>query len=333
MGHRGFSRQWADHAEQQWNQHAGRRGGGPWGGFGPGGFGRPGHPGPPPWVAGLFGLAQGERQRGPRVRRGDVRAAILDVVRTAQWSRRADQRLPGDPADRRAQQRRLAPEPRIGLPDHPAARGRGPARGRRHPGRRTLQAHRRGPGLRRRAHRRARRGLDAVRGARAPGRRRGRPQARDRTGDGSRLADRHHRQRPAAARRRRRSWPTPGAGSTASWPRATSPTTRPRRTRDRRPPADERHRPRAGGRRARRALRPGAADLRRVRRAARSGLGGAHPRRARAALPRPAGPVRTTRAVSGRRGASPDVTGRAAWHRGAAVCRLRCSSCWPSCWC
>jgi DNA-binding PadR family transcriptional regulator len=34
-------------------------------------------------VAGLFGLAQGDRQRGPRVRRGDVRAAILDVVRTA----------------------------------------------------------------------------------------------------------------------------------------------------------------------------------------------------------------------------------------------------------
>jgi DNA-binding PadR family transcriptional regulator len=35
-------------------------------------------------VAGLFGLAQGERGRGPRVRRGDVRSAILDVVRTAQ---------------------------------------------------------------------------------------------------------------------------------------------------------------------------------------------------------------------------------------------------------
>jgi DNA-binding PadR family transcriptional regulator len=32
-------------------------------------------------VAGLFGLAQGEQQRGPRVRRGDVRAAVLDVVR------------------------------------------------------------------------------------------------------------------------------------------------------------------------------------------------------------------------------------------------------------
>lgn len=87
MGQRGYSRQWAGHVDQEWHQHAGRRGG-PWGGSwgGPGGFGRPGHPGPPPWVAGLFGLAQGDRQRGPRVRRGDVRTAILDVVRTAQWN-------------------------------------------------------------------------------------------------------------------------------------------------------------------------------------------------------------------------------------------------------
>jgi DNA-binding PadR family transcriptional regulator len=64
----------------------------PWGGPWPGGFGRPsggpgqgghgghgGHGGPPPWLAGLFGLNQGE-QRGPKVRRGDVRAAILDVL-------------------------------------------------------------------------------------------------------------------------------------------------------------------------------------------------------------------------------------------------------------
>jgi len=83
MGQRGFGRQWAGHGEDQWRQHGGRHGG-PWGGWGPSGFGRPGNPGPPPWVAGLFGLAQGERQRGPRVRRGDVRAAILDVVRVAQ---------------------------------------------------------------------------------------------------------------------------------------------------------------------------------------------------------------------------------------------------------
>ncbi len=84
MGQRGFGRQWAGHGEQQWNQHGGRHGGpwgGGWSGWGPAGVGRPG---PPPWVAGLFGLAQGERQRGPKVRRGDVRSAILDVVRTAQ---------------------------------------------------------------------------------------------------------------------------------------------------------------------------------------------------------------------------------------------------------
>jgi DNA-binding PadR family transcriptional regulator len=84
VGHRGFGRQWAQHVEQQWSQHGGGGRGGPWGGpWGGPGFGRSGHPGPPPWVAGLFGLAQGDRQRGPRVRRGDVRSAILDVVRTA----------------------------------------------------------------------------------------------------------------------------------------------------------------------------------------------------------------------------------------------------------
>ena len=86
MGPKGYNRQWTRHGEEQWHQHGGRRGGagGPWGGWGPGGFGRPGNPGPPPWVAGLFGLAQGERGRGPRVRRGDVRSAILDAVHTAQ---------------------------------------------------------------------------------------------------------------------------------------------------------------------------------------------------------------------------------------------------------
>jgi len=37
--------------------------------------------GPPPWVNGLIGMAQaGATTRGPRVRRGDVRAAILDVL-------------------------------------------------------------------------------------------------------------------------------------------------------------------------------------------------------------------------------------------------------------
>lgn len=81
MGHKGFNRQWSRYADDQWQQHRGH--GGPWGGpGGPGGFG--GRQGPPPWVAGLFGLGQGDQRRGPRVRRGDVRSAILDVLRTAQ---------------------------------------------------------------------------------------------------------------------------------------------------------------------------------------------------------------------------------------------------------
>ncbi len=61
--------------------HASQWGGGgqsPWGGGGPP-WAR-GRSGPPPWLAGLFGLAQGE-QRPQRARRGDVRAAILAVLK------------------------------------------------------------------------------------------------------------------------------------------------------------------------------------------------------------------------------------------------------------
>ena len=82
MHDKGFNRQWARHFDEQWGQHrggwAGSWGDAPWGRPGPG------RQGPPPWVAGLFGLAQtGQQpQRGPRVRRGDVRAAILDMLRT-----------------------------------------------------------------------------------------------------------------------------------------------------------------------------------------------------------------------------------------------------------
>ena len=36
--------------------------------------------GPPPWVQGLLGLAGAARTGAPKVRRGDVRAAILDVL-------------------------------------------------------------------------------------------------------------------------------------------------------------------------------------------------------------------------------------------------------------
>jgi DNA-binding PadR family transcriptional regulator len=88
MGHRDFNRQWAQFVDQQWGQHSRRgwEGGGAgshgqWGGEWSGRRGGPHRGGPPPWVAGLFGLAQGDQPRGPRARRGDVRAAILDVLR------------------------------------------------------------------------------------------------------------------------------------------------------------------------------------------------------------------------------------------------------------
>ena len=73
MGHHGSHHggpgQWGS-----WGQPWGQA---PWGGPP---WGRGGRPGPPPWLAGLFGLAQGEQPRPQRARRGDVRAAILDVL-------------------------------------------------------------------------------------------------------------------------------------------------------------------------------------------------------------------------------------------------------------
>ena len=85
MGHGDFGRQSGRHGEERWGQHrsgwAGQWSGGPWGGWGGPSDGRRNRPGPPPWVAELFGLAQGQQQRGPKVRRGDVRAAILDMLR------------------------------------------------------------------------------------------------------------------------------------------------------------------------------------------------------------------------------------------------------------
>ena len=84
----------AKHREESWDTDSGAtsgvapdRGRSGWGGMPGGGPGGPpwaqghrGRPGPPPWLAGLFGLVQPEPPRGPRVKRGDVRAAILDVV-------------------------------------------------------------------------------------------------------------------------------------------------------------------------------------------------------------------------------------------------------------
>jgi DNA-binding PadR family transcriptional regulator len=56
----------------RWNQQW------PGGSWGPGPWGA----GPPPWIAGLFGLGGQQQSRSPKVRRGDVRAAILDVLST-----------------------------------------------------------------------------------------------------------------------------------------------------------------------------------------------------------------------------------------------------------
>ncbi len=89
MGHgRGRQQRARGSENNPWSQHG--WGGGQWGGWagGPGsGHGRRGGPGgpggPPPWLAGLFGMGQPEQRRGPRVRRGDVRSAILDVLREA----------------------------------------------------------------------------------------------------------------------------------------------------------------------------------------------------------------------------------------------------------
>ncbi|MBC9732452.1 PadR family transcriptional regulator [Nocardioides marmotae] len=75
------------------HHHPQRGGSGPWGpwsdlgghlsGRQGGHHGRRG--GPPPWLAGLFGAPDArEGRRGPRVRRGDVRAAILDVLAGAE---------------------------------------------------------------------------------------------------------------------------------------------------------------------------------------------------------------------------------------------------------
>ena len=83
MGHPGFNRQWARPDESQRRQRRGGGRRGPWGDFG--GWDGPGRQGPPPWVAGLFNLGPAhDQRRGPRVRRGDVRTAILDVLRAAE---------------------------------------------------------------------------------------------------------------------------------------------------------------------------------------------------------------------------------------------------------
>jgi DNA-binding PadR family transcriptional regulator len=79
MDQHGFNRHWAREFESRFGQRRGADWSGRWGSWQWGPGHRPG--GPPPWLAGLFGLANdGPPSRGPRVRRGDVRVAILDVL-------------------------------------------------------------------------------------------------------------------------------------------------------------------------------------------------------------------------------------------------------------
>ena len=160
MGHPGFNRQWARIDDEAWRQHQRRGGrrGGPWGDWG--GCGRPRPPGP---------AAVGGRPLRPRLSRAAARAAGPPRRRPLRHPRRAPhgeprragagQRLPGHPADRRAQRGGVAAQPRLGLPDHPAAPGRGPGGDRRRARPQDAGADRRGRDVRRRARRRAGRGV------------------------------------------------------------------------------------------------------------------------------------------------------------------------------
>lgn len=82
---------WGDGGSGGRGGSGGHRGGGPgwgggWGGGSWSGWGGSQRGGPPPWVAGLIQMAQQETkgprrpQPPPRARRGDVRAAVLDVL-------------------------------------------------------------------------------------------------------------------------------------------------------------------------------------------------------------------------------------------------------------
>ena len=92
-------------------------------------------------------LAGGRAGRGRKARRGDIRTAALAAA-----CRGAAQRLPDHAGGRGAQRRRVAAEPRLGLPRARAARGRGPD---------PLRGDRRAQGLRA-----DRRGTEARRGTR-----------------------------------------------------------------------------------------------------------------------------------------------------------------------
>ncbi len=85
MGHSRWTPEFEPTRRQRGGREYGRHGGrGSWGGPWGGPMG-----GPPPWVAQMFGPEfvggpRGGGQRRSRVRRGDVRSAILDVLHTSQ---------------------------------------------------------------------------------------------------------------------------------------------------------------------------------------------------------------------------------------------------------
>jgi DNA-binding PadR family transcriptional regulator len=73
-----------DQSRRGWSHHPGGRG--PWSEWTDQPWARGHRGGPPPWAGALFGFQQPEQRRGPRVRRGDVRSAILSVLAEAKAS-------------------------------------------------------------------------------------------------------------------------------------------------------------------------------------------------------------------------------------------------------
>ena len=312
--------------------------------LGPGGSAgghRHGGHGGHPAVGGGAVRAGPRRARGPKVRRGDVRAAILDVLAPRAARERADQRLPGDPADRRAQRRRLAAQPGLGLPDHPAAQDEGLVEADDERGRRSLR-------LTAEGERYVAEHADELAGRWAPFGERSGGRGRRRVAD---LKPEIGQVMGAvwqivttgpsgSAARPSRSSSTPAAGCTASSPTASaSRTTRTTRTsgHERRPRSgssdEERER---AGRRARRALRPGPARRRPSTPSAWTGCGRRGPA---ASSPRSSAtcPVRGTAAVPGRRACrsvrrSPRGRPPRPWRGAAAGCPPRWSWCSGCCW-
>ena len=169
-------------------------------------------------MAELFGLAQGQQQRGPKVRRGDVRAAILDMLKDEPMN---GYQLISQIAERSGGA--WKPSPGSVYPTIQQLEDEGLVEADDERGRRTLRLTDEG---RRYVEEHADELAEtwAPFGRAAPGERRRvrRPQARDRPGDGRGVADRHHRHRPAAARRRSTSSSRPAASSTACWPTVTT---------------------------------------------------------------------------------------------------------------